>query len=101
MNIKGSYFEKLEKTYGPLTFGSLLKSFRQADDITQVDFAKKLGLSRQNVSDLESGRRIPSAQRASKIAKKLGLPETALIKLAIQDSLNRDGFKLEVNIKSA
>ena len=101
MNIKGSYFEKLEKTYGPLTFGSLLKSFRQADEMSQVDFAKKLGLSRQNVSDLESGRRIPSAQRASKIAKKLGLPETALIKLAIQDSLNRDGFKLEVNIKSS
>jgi transcriptional regulator with XRE-family HTH domain len=101
MTTKGSYFEKLEKTYGPLTFGSLLKSFRQADDISQVEFAKKLGLSRQNVSDLESGRRIPSSKRASKIAKKLGLPETALIKLAIQDSLNKDGFKLEVNIKSA
>jgi transcriptional regulator with XRE-family HTH domain len=96
-----SYFDKLDKLYGPLTFGSLLKAWREAEGITQVEFSKKIGLSRQNTSDLEQGRKIPSPTRASKIAKKLGLSETAMIELAIKDSLSKEGFKYEVKLQSA
>lgn len=96
-----SYFEKLEKIYGPLSFGSLLKAFREAEDLTQVEFSKKIGLSKQNVSDLENGRRIPSPSRASKIAKKLKLPEVPLIELAIKDSLLKEGFNYDVRLETA
>lgn len=96
-----SYFEKLEKIYGPLSFGSLLKAFREAEDLTQVEFSKKIGLSKQNVSDLENGRRIPSPSRASKIAKKLKLPEAPLIELAIKDSLLKEGFNYDVRLETA
>ena len=96
-----SYFEKLEKAYGPLSFGSLLKAFREAEDLTQVEFSEKLGLSKQNLSDLENGRRIPSPKRAAKIAKKLMLPEAPMIELAIRDSLQKEGFNYEVRLKTA
>ena len=96
-----SYFDKLEKMYGPLTFGSLLKAWREAEDLSQTAFSKKIGLSVQNLNDLEKGRRIPSPTRAAKIAKKLGLPEMGMIQLALRDSLIKEGFDYEVKLASA
>lgn len=99
--ITKSYFEKLEKQFGPLTFGGLLKAWRESEELTQTAFAKKIGLSVQNLNDLEKGRRIPTPTRASKIAKKLNLPEMGFIQLAIRDSLIKEGFSYEVKLKSA
>ncbi len=96
-----SHFEKLEKQYGPLTFGALLKAWRQGEDLSQTAFAKKVGLSVQNLNDLEKGRRIPSPSRAARIAKKLGLPEMGMIQLALRDSLVKEGFHYEVKLESA
>ncbi len=98
---KSSYFEKLEKTYGHLSFGSLLKAWREAEGLSQTEFAEMLDLSRQNASDLEHGRRIPSPSRAAKIAKKLGLPQAPLIALALRDALEKEGFKYEVKLETA
>lgn len=100
MGIK-NYFEKLEKQYGVLTFGELLKAWRDAEDMTQTAFAKKIGLSAQNLNDLEKGRRIPTPTRAARIAKKLGLPEMGLIQLALRDALAKEGFHYEVKLESA
>lgn len=96
-----SYFDKLEKKYGPMTFGSMLTAWRESEELTQTAFAKKLGLSVQNLNDLEKGRRIPTATRAAAIAKKLGLPEISLIKIALRDSLSKEGFNFEVQLKAA
>lgn len=96
-----SYFEKLEKKYGQLTFGGTLKAWREAEDLSQTHFAKKIGLSTQNLNDLEKGRRIPTPTRAAKIAKRLGLPEMGLIQLALRDSLAKEGFKFEITLKMA
>ncbi len=96
-----SYFEKLEKQYGTLTFGKMLSAWREGEEMTQTSFAKKLGLSVQNLNDLEKGRRIPSPTRAAGIAKKLGLPQIGLIQLALRDALAKDGFKYDVKLESA
>lgn len=96
-----SYFEKLEKEYGPLTFGGILKAWRESEGTTQTAFAKKIGLSVQNLNDLEKGRRIPSPTRAARIAKKLGLPEMGMIQLALRDSLFKEGFHYDVKLESA
>lgn len=96
-----SYFEKLEKKYGVMTFADMLKAWREAEDMSQTAFAKKVGLSVQNLNDLEKGRRIPSPSRAAKIAKKLGLPEMGLIQLALKDSLVKEGFDYDVKLESA
>jgi DNA-binding XRE family transcriptional regulator len=51
-----SYFEKLEKKYGVMTFADMLKSWRESEDMSQTAFAKKICLSVQNLNDLEKGR---------------------------------------------
>ena len=101
MTTKKSYTEELEKKFGPLTFAKILRSWRICDEMTQTAFAKRLGLSVQNLNDLEKGRRIPSPKRAARIAKKLGLPEAGLIQIALRDALRKEGFKYEVILKSA
>lgn len=99
--ITKSYFEKIEKKYGVMTFADMLKAWRESEGLSQTAFAKKLGLSVQNLNDLEKGRRIPSASRAAKIAKKLGLPEVGLIQLALKDSLVKEGFDYDIKLESA
>lgn len=90
---------KIEKLLGRLTFGSFLTAWRTTNESTQTDFAKLLGLSVQNLNDLEKGRRIPSPTRAAKIAKKLKLPEVGLIELALRDTLAKEGFNYRVALK--
>ena len=40
-------------TGSKLTLGNLLLSIRQCEEMSQVDFAKQLGVSRQNLCDIE------------------------------------------------
>ncbi|MBL7665193.1 MAG: helix-turn-helix transcriptional regulator [Bacteriovoracaceae bacterium] len=98
---KKNYFEELEKEYGKLSFGDVLKAFRASEEISQTDFAKKLGLSIQNVCDIEKGRRIPSPSRTARIAKKLGLPEKAMIEFSIRDSLKSEGLNYNVRLEKS
>lgn len=46
-----------------------IEEIRKAAGIRQEDFAKSLGVSRQTISSLETGRYNPSIQLAYKIAK--------------------------------
>lgn len=45
-----------------------IEEIRKAKGIRQEDFAKQLGVSRQTISSLETGRYNPSIQLAHKIA---------------------------------
>jgi transcriptional regulator with XRE-family HTH domain len=98
---KSFYGKELQKRYGRMTFGRFLISWRESEELTQAAFARKLALSPSNLCDLEQGRRIPSPARAKKIAKKLGLPDKALIALALQDTLYEDGIKYAVRLEDA
>lgn len=90
--------EELEKKIGVLTFAILLESYRLSDEKSQKDFAKCLGISQQSLCDLEKGRKIPSPDRAARIAKKLYEPEDFWIKLALQDILRSQNFHYEVSL---
>lgn len=98
---KMSLTEKWEKEFGRLTFGAVLQAWRLSDDLSQTAFAKKLGISVQNLNDLEKQRRIPSPARAAKIAKKIGISEMVLIQLALRDSLQKEGFHYDVILTAA
>ena len=90
----------IEKIYGQLTFGSLLKAHREGEELTQVEMAKKMKLSKQSLNDIESGRKIPSISRAVALGKKVGiLPELA-VELVLQDQLNREKLKMTVRVSS-
>lgn len=50
-----------------------IEEIRKAKGIRQEDFAKQLGVSRQTISSLETGRYNPSIQLAHKIARAFDL----------------------------
>lgn len=93
------FLEKL--TGGPLTMARIMKSTRLSEEMTQVEFAKKLGVSKQNLCDIENGRRFVSPQLAAKFAKKLRDSESQFVRIALQDLLRRQGLKYEINLKAA
>ncbi len=100
MNIDA--LSALEKISGKkLTLGSLIWSIRTCEEINQVNFARKLGVSTQYLCDLEHDRKSVSPKQAKKFAKKLKYPEKQFITLALQDALNRDGIHMEINLKVA
>ena len=94
-----NYSAALRKKYGRVTFGRFLMSWREAEDMTQAEFARKLKLSSANLCDLEQGRRVPTPSRARAIARRLGLPEKGIVAMAIEDSLHRNGINYTVELK--
>jgi len=102
MNIKNyDGLDILAKKYGPMTVGLFLRSIREADEISQVNFAKKLKISRANLCDIEKGRKLLSPERAVKFSKLLKLPEITLIKLCLQDALRLAHVHYTVELKKA
>lgn len=97
MNIKtGS--KELEKRYGRLTFAKVLSAYRLGEELSQVEMAKILNISKQSLNDLEKGRVLPSIERAAAIAKKIGAIDLVFIEIAIQDHIDRAKLEYKVQL---
>jgi len=86
---------------GPLTLGKAIESVRKSEDLSQDACAKKLGVSKSHLCDVEKGRKIVSPERAAKWARVLGYPESVLVRLAIQAELDAAGLKYKVALDAA
>lgn len=99
---KSEAIELLEKiSGGPLTLGRAIESIRKSQDISQDECAKKLGVSKSHLCDVEKSRKTVSPERAAKWARVLAYPESVLVRLAIQDELDAAGLKYKVEIEAA
>ena len=101
--LKDSSGSKLQKQIlgQDLTFGMAVEALRVRDDYTQAEFAKKLGVSRQYLCDVEKGRRLASPEQAARFAKTFGHPPAVLVRLALQDAVRAGGLKLIVKVEAA
>jgi transcriptional regulator with XRE-family HTH domain len=100
MTTKKHYTTKdLAREFGALTFGSALEAHRMSEDLSQKAFAKTLGISAQSLCDLEKGRRVPSVDRAAKIANRLKEPIETWVELVLQDQLREARLSLHVEVK--
>ena len=93
------FLEKL--TGGRVTLGKFIEAVRKGEEMTQPEFAKRLGISKSHLNDIEKGRKAVSPDRAARYAKILGYAEARLVKLALQDLVDRGGLKLSVDVKAA
>jgi transcriptional regulator with XRE-family HTH domain len=84
-----------------LNFGMLLRSIRTRNDLTQVQMAKILGISKAKLCDLEKGRRQVSLLKAIEFAKALEDSPDYFVKVIIEDQLHEAGLDLSVELKSA
>ena len=100
MSIKTkSFLNKISKT--PSTFGNLLFSLRMADEVTQAELARKIGVSRSLICDIEKNRRTASITLALKIAKAMGYPEKVILKWVLEDQLKEAKIDLKVKLEAA
>lgn len=99
MSTKGTDAKTfLEGLVGPLTFGKMLASIREGDELSQSAFARQLGISRQNLCDIEKGRKSVSPSRAAKWAKKLGYSASVFVGLALQALVEAEGLQMDVSV---
>jgi transcriptional regulator with XRE-family HTH domain len=99
---KSSAIKKLEKMRGgPLTFGKMIESIRKADELSQVELAKKMKMSKAHLCDIEKGRRAVSLSRASEFAKILGYSPIVFISILIEDMVREAGLEVKVSLKAA
>jgi len=91
----------LEREFGPLTFGRAMSGIRSVEGATLAQFAKRLGVSAQHLSDVEKDRRGVSAQRAADWARILRHPPAVLVRLALQREVDAAGLKLKVSVDAA
>ena len=84
-----------------LSFGELIRSLRVCDEISQVDLAKKIGVSKQFLSDVEHNRKEVGIAFAKKVASAMGYSIEPLIELLIRDQLKRQKLYYTVELKRA
>ncbi len=108
MTIKESAHSKSEAmqfleslTEGPLTFAEALTSVRLGEEMSQAAFARKLGISRANLCDIEKRRKHVSPERAARFARLLGYSEEFWVMLALQDQVDAAGLKMKVSVTAA
>jgi len=89
----------LMKSAGPLTLGAMLAAIRDDEGQSLREMAEVLGVSAQHLSDVIHDRRGVSPARALEWGRKLGYPEWQFLKLALNDSLRRDGVDFVVSVK--
>ncbi|MBK9494687.1 MAG: helix-turn-helix transcriptional regulator [Xanthomonadales bacterium] len=60
-------------------FGEALRLVRSFHEVNQSDLAAQLGISRSYVSEIESGRKVPSLELLQKYAAHFEMPLSSLI----------------------
>ena len=82
---KSSTMAFLEELTGvPLTLGGTLEAIRLGEEMSQVEFARMLGISRSHLCDIEKGRKAVSPVRAEEFARILGYSESQLVRLSLE-----------------
>lgn len=99
---KSSAIRALEKIRGGyLSFGAMLESIRKSDEITQVELARKMDISKAHLCDIEKGRRQVSLERAMQFAKVLGYSPTQFAAKSLEDQARAAGLKVKIRLEAA
>jgi len=69
------------------TLGEVIRELRQKADLSLREFARKLGISAPFLSDVELGRRYPSDEVLTKIARRFGTPLDELKRYDTRESI--------------
>jgi len=86
---------------GPLIFGEMIRSIREADEISQAELARSMKISRAMLCDIEKGRRPVSVERAKIFATVLGYSATQFVAVAVEEQLGKLGFKAKIYLEAA
>lgn len=100
MSIKEAN-QVFEKVNGPYTFATFILGIRTTLNLTQVQMAKKLGISKAALCEIEKGRTLVSVHAAVRYAKKAGFSTIVALEACFQDQLRKANIKKRVRIEDA
>jgi|APGre2960657505_1045072.scaffolds.fasta_scaffold145044_1 transcriptional regulator with XRE-family HTH domain len=92
---------EIARLHDQVSFGELIRSIRLCDDVSQVELAKILGISKQHLSAIENGKKAVSSARAAKFADALGYPVDQFVIAAIEDELRSAGIQIHFDLRKA
>jgi transcriptional regulator with XRE-family HTH domain len=82
----------------PMSIGGLLVAIRESDQVSQAQLAKRLGISKSHLCDIEKGRKVLSPERAARFARELGYSEEQFVRLALQQMVEAAGLAFFVEL---
>ena len=88
----------LRKITGHISFGEMIQAYRRSREYSQIELADLLEISKQDLCNIEKGRKLVSVERAISFAHSLKLPIKTFAKYALQDQLHKAGIKGEIEI---
>ena len=83
-----------------LAFGQTVRAYRMAEEWSLTYAAEKIGISKQQLSDYENGRKLPSIEKAYEIANALGMTPQGLVLLVINEQLRKADIPIQVKVAS-
>jgi transcriptional regulator with XRE-family HTH domain len=83
-----------------LTFGQTVRAYRLAEEWSLTYAAEKIGISKQQMSDYEHGRKLPSIEKAYQIAKALDMMPQSLVLQVINEQLRKAEIPIQVEVAS-
>jgi DNA-binding XRE family transcriptional regulator len=100
-NDKIPAIDAIKDVKGHLYFGEMMRSLRMCDELSQVGMAKKLGISRQYLCNIESGERKSDIELAVKFAEIFNHPKEFFISRVLEDQLYIEGLDYTVSLKAS
>ena len=86
------------KRMNELTFGKTIRAYRLSEEWSLTSTAELLGISKQQLSDYEAGRKLPSVQKAYQIALALEMLPEGVVLQVINEQLKRAEIPMKVNL---
>lgn len=84
-----------------LYFGEMVRSLRMCEAISQAAMARKIGISRQYLCNIESGEKTCPIAIAVKLANELGHPVDFFLSRLMEDQLYMEGLNYKVELHGA
>ena len=84
-----------------LTFGQMIEALRKSDEISQVELARRMKISRARLCDIEKGRRSVKPAQAAQFARVMGYHPAHFVAQALEDQVREAGLKLRVTVEAA
>jgi transcriptional regulator with XRE-family HTH domain len=78
-----------------------IRATREGAGLSQAGLARKFGVTRSYLCDLEKNRKTVSPAKAAKFARVLGYSEQQYVRLALQEALARAGLAYNVELRAA
>lgn len=84
--------ELTKKIDDDMTLGMLMRAFREAEELSQVDLAKRLEVSKQFLNDVENNRKKIGIPFIQKFATELGFSPDTFVSIYLRDQVREAGM---------